>query len=217
MTEKILLEITLEELEIIDKYLELTDSTRQLFDKIQKAYPKSPVEAAYKRVFGEYPPTTPSVHNFDDNLWFAFRNGYNCGYGDILKNDKEEKLLLKKIFQEERERQEENERIERNLKTSLQELSNGDVRPIDDVVKEAKKELVEKQSKTLTDILYRWWDDVFAIHSDWDMETSIEDLIDQVEQWLPKQKFGSSQNVLGDVDIVEGFNDCLNKIKRNLR
>ena len=170
MTEKILLELTLEELEIIDKYLELTDSTRQLFDKIRSAYPKSPVEAAYKRVFGEYPPTDPSVHNFDDNQWFAFQKGYNCGYGDGLENS--------------------------NEKT---------------------KKPVEKQSKTLTDIVYRWWEDIFVHHSDWDMETSIEDLVDQVEQWLPKQKSASSQNVLADVDIVEGFNDCLKKIKKNLR
>ena len=170
MTEKILLEITLEELEIIDKYLELNDDTRQLFDKIQKAYPKSPVEAAYKRVFGAYPPTDPSVHNFDDNQWFAFQKGYSCGYGDGLENSNK-----------------------------------------------ISKKPVEKQSKTLTDILYRWWDDVFTTHSDWDAETSIEDLVDQIEQFLPKQKSASSQNVLGDVDIVEGFNDCLNKIKRNLR
>ena len=170
MTEKISLNLTLEELEIIDKYIELNDDTRQLFDKIQKAYPKSPVEAAYKRVFGEYPPTDPSVHNFDDNQWFAFQKGYSCGYGDGLENS--------------------------NEKT---------------------KKPVEKQSKTLTDIVYRWWDDVFTTHSDWDMETSIDDLIDQVEQFLPKQKFGSSQNVLGDVDIVEGFNDCLKKIKSKLR
>ena len=170
MTEKILLEITLEELEIIDKYLELTDSTRQLFDKIQKAYPKSPVEAAYKKVFGEYPAITPSVHNFDDNQWFAFQKGYSCGYGDGLENSNE-----------------------------------------------ISKKPVEKQSKTLTDVVYRWWDDVFTTHSDWDMETSIDDLIDQVEQFLPKQKSASSQNVLGDVDIVEGFNDAIQKIKRKLR
>ena len=206
MTEKISLNLTLEELEIIDKYIELNDDTRQLFDKIRSAYPKSPVEAAYKRVFGEYPPTDPSVHNFDDNQWFAFQKGYSCGYGDSLTNDKEEKLLLKKIFQEE------NERIERNLKTSLQELSNGDVRPIDDVVKEAKKELVEKQSKTLTDILYRWWDDVFTTHSDWDMETSIEDLVDQVEQWLPKQT-----DVCEEYSYETGRNHVLDLIKRNLR
>ena len=168
MTEQISLNLTLEELEIIDKYIELNDDTRQLFDKIRSAYPKSPVEAAYKRVFGEYPSTDPT--NFDESLWFAFHRGYSCGYGDSLENSND-----------------------------------------------ISKKPVEKQSKTLTDIVYRWWEDVFTTHSDWDMETSIEDLIDQVEQWLPKQKYASSQNVLGDVDIVEGFNDCLKKIKSKLR
>ena len=165
MTEKISLNLTLEELEIIDKYIELNDDTRQLFDKIQKAYPKSPVEAAYKRVFGEYPPTDPSVHNFDDNQWFAFHRGYSCGYGDCLENSNE-----------------------------------------------ISKKIVEKQSKTLTDILYRWWDDVFAIHSDWDMETSIEDLVDQVEQWLPKQT-----DVCEEYSYETGRNHVLDVIKRNLR
>ena len=165
MTEKISLNLTLEELKIIDKYVELNDNTRQLFDKIRKAYPKSPVEAAYKRVFGEYPPTDPSVHNFDDNQWFAFHRGYSCGYGDCLENSNE-----------------------------------------------ISKKIVEKQSKTLTDILYRWWDDVFAIHSDWDMETSIEDLVDQVEQWLPKQT-----DVCEEYSYETGRNHVLDVIKRNLR
>ncbi len=170
MTNTITLNLTLEELEQIDKYIELTDSTRQLFDKIRKAYPKSPVEAAYKRVYGEYPPTTPSVDNHIDIRWSAFQGGYYVGYEDGVENSNE-----------------------------------------------ISKTPVEKQSKTLTDIVYRWWEEVFTTHSDWDMETSMDDLIDQVEQFLPKQKFGSSQNVLGDVDIVEGFNDCLKKIKSKLR
>ena len=172
MTNTITLKLTFEELEQIDKYIELNEDTRQLFDKIQKAYPKSPVETAYKRVFGEYPPTDPSVHNFDDNQWFAFQKGYSCGYGDGLENSNDFAIA---------------------------------------------KEPVEKQSKTLTDVVYRWWEEVFTTHSDWNMETSVDDLIDQVEQFLPKQKFGSSQNVLGDVDVVEGFNDCLKKIKSKLR
>ena len=169
MTKQISLNLTLEELEIIDKYIELNDDTRQLFDKIRKAYPKSPVEVAYKRVYGAYPPTTSSVDNHIDIRWSAFQGGYYVGYEDGVENSNEK-----------------------------------------------SKEPVEKQSKTLTDILYRWWDDVFTRRY-WDMETSIDDLIDQVEQFLPKQKFGSSQNVLGDVDIVEGFNDCLKKIKSKLR
>ena len=69
----------------------------------------------------------------------------------------------------------------------------------------------------MTDVVYRWWEEVFTTHSDWNMETSIADLIDQVEQFLPKQKSANSQNVLGDVDIVEGFNDAIKKIKCKLR
>ena len=168
MTEKISLNLTLEELEIIDKYIELNDDTRQLFDKIRSAYPKSPVEAAYKRVFGEYPPTDPSVHNFDDNQWFAFQKGYSCGYGDGLENSNE---ISKKIVD--------------------------------------KPE--EKQSKTLTDILYRWWDDVFTRRY-WDMETSIDDLIDQVEQWLPKRT-----DVCEEYSYETGRNHVIDVIKRNLR
>ena len=168
MTEQISLKLTFEELEQIDKYIELNDDTRQLFDKIRSAYPKSPVEAAYKRVFGWYPPTTPSVCNYEDNRWSAFQSGYSCGYGDGLENSNE---ISKKIVD--------------------------------------KPE--EKQSKTLTDILYRWWDDVFTRRY-WDMETSIADLIDQVEQWLPKQT-----DVCEEYSYETGRNHVLDVIKRKLR
>ena len=171
MTEKISLNLTLEELEIIDKYIELNDDTRQLFDKIRSAYPKSPVEAAYKRVFGEYPPTDPSVHNFDDNQWFAFQKGYSCGYGDGLENSNDFAIPKKIVDKPE-----------------------------------------EKQSKTLTDILYRWWGDAFTFHIDWDMETCIEDLVDQVEQWLPKQT-----DVCEEYSYETGRNHVLDVIKRKLR
>ena len=110
------------------------------------------------------------------------------------------------------------EQVEQGLKEAFREaVKQGIIPEVDKVRDVFMNEMVEKQSKTLTDIVYRWWDDVFTTHSDWDMETSIDDLIDQVEQFLPKQKSASSQNVLGDVDIVEGFNDAIQKIKRKLR
>jgi hypothetical protein len=40
--------------------------------------PKSPVEEAYKKVYGAYPPTTPSVSNFEDTRWSVFQAGYNA-------------------------------------------------------------------------------------------------------------------------------------------
>jgi hypothetical protein len=39
---------------------------------------KTPCEEAYKRWWGDYPPTTPSVSNFDDNMWSAFQKGYEA-------------------------------------------------------------------------------------------------------------------------------------------
>jgi len=269
MTEQISLNLTLEELEIIDKYIELNDDTRQLFDKIREAYPKSPEETAYKRVYGWYPPTTPNVSNHGDTRWTTFQNGYSCGYGDGLENDKEEELLLKKSFQEE------NERIKRNLETSLQELSNGDVRPIDDVVKEAKLDLLKEienhkspeekaykrwygdyptdpsvsnfgdnrwksfqigykaakedlepkpegslkfqLGKSLENILYDWWGDVFVNNSNLDTETSICDLVDRIELFLPKSQSAAGSQSVGAELLVEGWNNCISIIKGKLR
>ena len=134
--------------------------------------PKSPVEAAYKRVFGEYPRTdSTDPTNFDYNQWFAFQKGYSCGYGDGLENSNDFAIPKKIVDKPE-----------------------------------------EKQSKTLTDILYRWWGDAFTFHSDWDMETCIEDLVDQVEQWLPKQT-----DVCEEYSYETGRNHVLDVIKRNLR
>jgi len=71
--------------------------------------------------------------------------------------------------------------------------------------------------RTLTDIIWNWWEDVFTTHSDWDAENSIEHLVDKIEEWLPKeQSAAGSQNVYVEC-TVEGFNDALTKIKRKLR
>ena len=167
MTEKISLNLTLEELEIIDKYIELNDDTRQLFDKIREAYPKSPEEKAYKRWYGEYPQTTPSVSNFEDNRWKSFQIGYKAA-----KEDLEPKP-------------------EGSLKFQL--------------------------GKSLEDILYDWWSDVFVNHSDLDLETSICDLIDRIELFLPKpQSAAGSQSVDAEL-LVEGWNNCISIIKGKLR
>jgi hypothetical protein len=173
---------------------------------------------------------------------------------------------------EEFETQKEKEMIKRNLKTSLQEMVNGDVRPIDDVVKEAKEEypykkytpeetaeslrnamrtakeegvfdttkeswmnkpveelveMLEKNppdclkfvmGKTLEDIVTRWWCDTFTgTHEKWSMEECIDDLIDQIELFLPRsQSSEGTQSVYTEV-AVEAHNELLQKIKSKLR
>ena len=73
-------------------------------------------------------------------------------------------------------------------------------------------------SKSLEALITRWWDDVYdGIHQDWDREVAIDDLIDQIQLWLPKSQSAAGSQSLGVEDMVEGFNDCLNKIKSKLR
>ncbi len=168
MTEQISLNLTLEELEIIDKYIELNDDTRQLFDKIREAYPKSPEEKSYKKWYGEYPQTTTSDSNFEeDNRWKSFQIGYKAAKEDL----------------------------EPKPEGSLKFLMGG----------------------TLENILYDWWSDVFVSHSDLDLETSIGDLVDRIELFLPKpQSAAGSQSVDSEL-LVEGWNNCLSIIKGKLR
>ena len=112
---------------------------------------KSPAEEAYKAVYGWYPPTTPSVSNYEDNRWSAFQNGYNASKEECKV---EEEPKPKKLFD-----------VIRNLGYSV-------------------------------DMCY--------------------EIVDAVRCWLPEpQSAAGSQNV--DVEfLVDGFNDCLKKIKDGL-
>ena len=70
----------------------------------------------------------------------------------------------------------------------------------------------ELDKQTLYDVIADWWDDVFT-----KKETSLQELVDAIEKWLPKeQSAAGSQNVYVEC-TVEGYNDCLNKIKGKLR
>jgi hypothetical protein len=206
MTE-ITLKLTFEELKALDKYVELNDETQPLFDKIRNAYPKP------------------------ETLYDVIRNlGYSVDMCDEIV-DAVEKF----------EKSKEKEMIKRNLKTSLQELANGDVRPIDDVVRETKNQqeswmnksdeelvaILEKNppdclkfvmGKTLEQIIERWWCDTFTgPHEKWSMEECIDDLIDQIELFLPRsQSAEGTQSVYTEV-AVEAHNELLQKIKSKLR
>jgi hypothetical protein len=73
----------------------------------------------------------------------------------------------------------------------------------------------ELNKPTLYDVIDDWWNDVFT-NTD-EMELCIADLVDRIGQWLPKeQSAAGSQNAYVE-SAVEGFNDCLNTIKRKLR
>jgi len=64
------------EIEEVKAQLKVLQSKLSFLEELSKT--KSPVEEAYKEVYGCYPPTTPSVSNSEDERWSAFQKGYNA-------------------------------------------------------------------------------------------------------------------------------------------
>jgi hypothetical protein len=87
----------------------------------------------------------------------------------------------------------------------------------DDMVKNPPEFLKFELGQSLTDLIYDWWEDVFTKNSNDDIENCIGRLVYWIEEWLPKsQSAAGSQNVDTEL-LVDGFNDCLTKIKSKLR
>jgi hypothetical protein len=207
------------EIEKVKAEIKVLEKKLSFLEELEKT--KSPVEEAFKDWMGMYPPTNPSVDNIFDIRWRAFQMGYNAAY--------EEKVVEEQLATQ-----------RGNIKTLVEESvkwceENPDKDPLDwlkpqtpeevaDGLKEAFREAVKQgvvssstKPQNLTDLIYDWWEDIFTSHSNLDMEASIDDLVTRIEEWLPKeQSAAGSQNAYVEC-TVEGFNDCLNKIKGKLR
>ena len=86
---------------------------------------------------------------------------------------------------------------------------------IDKLTKKPPEFLKFELGQTLYDVCMTWWGRVFDNNDD--METCIDDLVDNIDYWLPKEQSAAGSQSLGVEDMVEGFNDCLKKIKGKLR
>ena len=76
------------------------DDGRTLKVFVNTMKPKSPAEEAYKKVYGAYPPTTPSVSNYEDNRWRDFQNGYNASKVSETPQEPEELKTLYDVLRE---------------------------------------------------------------------------------------------------------------------
>ena len=159
--------------------------------------PKSPVKEAFKDWMGVYPPTNPSVDNIFDIRWRAFQKGYDAAY--------------EKKVSEWQPTPQTPEQVADGLKEAFREAVKQGVvssvdKPKDDFM---DKMVAELKGQTLYDICREWCDD--------DENPPVSVLIDRIEEFLPKpQSAEGSQNAYVE-SAVEGFNDCLNNIKRKLR
>ena len=191
MTE-ITLKLTFEELKIIDKFVELNDETRPLFDKIRNAYPK--------------PETLLDVIR---NLGYS----YDCCYEIVDAVEKFEKSKEPekwdvvresvKWCEEHREESVEDylkphtpEQIEKSLRTAFGKAQQTEKwKEIQKLIDEEDNDKNFKNSldlirewgeknkpPTLKELLWEWWEDIFTRNSDLDADASIDILVDMIDK-----------------------------------
>ena len=303
MTE-ITLKLTFEELKIIDKFVELNDETRPLFDKIRNAYPKPEtlfdvirnlgysydccyeiVDAVEKFEKSKEPEKwdikvetdyltgkarhkwnivdkdgndyKPTPQEPEDDEWTIEKLQEKNWYVDaktLLKSKEPEKeQQIKELIRESVKWCEEhqNESVEDYLKPQTPEQTEKSLKeafvkaqqteewketqrkidaPKESWMNKSDEELVailEKNppdclkfvmGKTLEQIIERWWCDTFTgTHEKWSMEECIDDLIDQIELFLPRSQSSEGTQNIDTVVAVEAHNELLQKIKSKLR
>ena len=215
MTE-ITLKLTFEELKIIDKFVELNDETRPLFDKIRNAYPK--------------PETLLDVIR---NLGYS----YDCCYEIVDAVEKFEKSKEPEKWDVVRESvkwceehpdesvedylkpREPDKEVEKFVEKKKESWMD---KPVEELVAMLEKNppdcLKFVMGKTLEQIVTRWWCDTFTGPNEkWSMEECIDDLIDQIELFLPRSQSHEGTQNIDTVVAVEAHNDLLQKIKSKLR
>ena len=179
---------------------------------------KSPAEECYKDWWGQYP-ETGTWDSFDDKRWQGFQAGYEFAYAISTAKEVMEKVQEEQKWDVVRESKKWCE--EHQNENPLDWLKPQTPEQVADGLKEAFREAVKQgvvsssnKPQTLYDLIAEWWE---YLEDTLDMDSSIKDLVNDIEEWLPKeQSAAGSQNAYVECS-VEGFNDCLNKIRRKLR
>ena len=187
------------EIEEVKAQLKVLEKKLALLEELEKT--KSPVEEAYKDWWGVYPGTEIWT-NFDETRWVGFKAGYNAAY--------EEKVVEEPEVREwDVVRESMNWCKEHPDKDPLDWVKPQTPEQVADGLKEAFREAVKQgvvssstKPQTLYDVIADWWDDTFTKR-----ETSLHDLVDRIEEWLPTEHETNSYK----------WNECIRMIREKLR
>ena len=223
MDELITLNLTLKELQQIDKYVEINDDTLSVIMKITNAYPKPETLLDVIRNLGySYDccyEIVDAVEEFEKSKepekWDVVRESkkwceehQNESVEDYLKPHTPKQVAdgLKEAFRE---------AVKQGIVSSVD-----NPKPMNEVLDRLENKYEndvsenKQKPKTLYDILYRWWMDIFCnpIYRHWDMETSIEDLVDRIEFWNMRIK-NDDEVELDEQENDKNFKNSLDLIR----
>jgi hypothetical protein len=177
MTEpKFTLELTLDELHMLDKYVEYCEETKEFFEKLKNAYPRPKMHLESE---GEF-----SIVSYDGNVYYRlqFPDGFcdwyrrtmidrTLGYVEDIKtkNELESQWLVNDV----------------KYQNDDEPYCPDEPEYYDEIEWDEKD---NPKSKTIRSIIDRWWMDTFTTHSKWDAEECMDDLADQIEFFYMRNK-----------------------------
>jgi hypothetical protein len=194
---------------------------------------KTDIERAYRDAYGRYPETSGfAMSDWDAVSWDAFQKGYEASKNNsedisrvLIEGDNAYIMGVKyqRVEEPTKPMNEVMDRLENKYKDAEENAASYMTdEVIDRMVKKWETDppsfLRFQLGKTLEALITRWWDDVYdGIHQDWDREVAIDDLVDRIQLWLPKEQDSSGTQDVSVIDLVDGYNDALTKIKSKLR
>jgi hypothetical protein len=154
----------------------------------------------------EYQPTPQTPEQVDAGLRNAMRKAKNDGVFDEPTKPMNEVL----------------DRLENKYKDAEENAASY---MTDEVVNRMLKKWEENPpdflkfelGKTLEGLISDWMDDCVPAYSTWDYELGIAILIRRIEKWLPREQSHEGTQSASVIDLVDGYNDALTKIKSKLR
>jgi hypothetical protein len=188
------------EIKVLEKKLALLESIENY---------KSPVEKAYRDAYGKYPEPGFSAGDWDAVSWTSFQKGYDAAQKQKTGEDISKVLIegdVAYIMGVKYQRVEEPycpDEPEYYDEVEWDEKDNP--KPMNEVVDRLiKKYQAQKLWNRVRDELG------YSIDC-------CDEIVNLVEKWLPKeQSAAGSQNVDTEL-LVDGFNDCVRKMKEMLR
>ena len=191
MTDKITLELTIEELKLLDKHLWISGANKPILEKIKQAYPQPKMEYQQSGTVDkvEYNGHTYLRIDYDNDSW----------YGGVWWKQIERHKSPMNIVTDD---------VTRNVLEGLwynQVKKDEPTKPMDEVVERLTKKYQAQK------LLNRVRDELGYSFN------CCDEIVDLVEDWLPEpQSAEGSQNVDTEL-LVEGFNDAIRKMKEMLR
>jgi hypothetical protein len=190
------------EIEKIEGEIKVLQAKLELLKEIEKH--KSPAEEAFKRVYCRYPDMEHNANSFS-----IFQKGYNAAYEEKVE---EEPKPVNEVL----------DRLENKYKDAEENAASY---MTDEVVNRMLKKWEENPpdflkfelGKTLEGLISDWMDDCVPAYSTWDYELGIAILIRRIEKWLPDFQSHEGTQSASVIDLVDGYNDALTKIKSKLR